>query len=239
MVSTTTWKKLQAGSGLVFGVYIVLHFASHYSVLKGWDKGNATLREMRSIYQTPLFEAVLLLSFIVHSVSNFTLYNKRLKAQGTTKKDGNKKDPAGTLELKAHRLAGYIMGLSLFGHVFATRIATKWWMPDPAMYDYRYIKLFNDMVPFNIFMFYLLVFACAGNWHLVFGVRSAIATLRDKSIVGKPFPMVLKVVALSMHLLMFNALAAIAGYYYVVEIDEDTKADFTNLKSAMFMSSGE
>lgn len=221
MVSTASLKKISAASGLLFGVFLVLHLLSHYSLVLGMETANDNLRFFRKIYQHPACEIALLVAVVAHMVSNTMLYIKRQKIDGSSKKEGGK-EPAGSLELKGHRYTGYFLALSIFGHVIFTRIAPLFLLDDPSQYDYTFVnhayKLFGIFFPV-----YLVLFGMAGGWHLIYGTRSAIATLSGTSVVGKPFPFALKPVAAINHLLIINAVLAATGFYYVV--DSETKLD--------------
>jgi succinate dehydrogenase/fumarate reductase cytochrome b subunit len=213
--SKNVWPQVQAISGLFIGAFFVLHMLSHYSLLRGWNEANDTLRNMRSIYRFPLFEGLLLVSLAAHLTSNTVLFLQRRKHVATV--ELSKRQPLGTVERTAHRYAGYVLTLVIVGHVFATRILPLLALEDPSDYDYTILAIVYDKVPFNLFAIYLAVFGMAGNWHFVYGVRSAIATISGSSVIGKPFPMTLKVMVMGMHILLINAVIALTGYYYVID----------------------
>ena len=229
MVSLSAWRKLQAASGLVFGVFQSIHFLSHFSQLRGWDSGLAALHRARTIYHIPLFEAILFAALGLHLVSNTAVYFKRaaLEKHGPSKKDDDGKSkgagtatagsgPPGSLELKAHRYAGYVLSTFIFGHVFATRGAALLFLEKPHDYDYSVLTAVSDDIPYA-FTLYLMVFGMAGNWHLVYGVRSALATLTGHSIHFTPFPIPLKVLALTLHVLIVGSVLAVSAYWYAID----------------------
>jgi hypothetical protein len=232
MPSIATWKQLNAASGLAFGSFVVLHLGCHASLNLGWERAEANLQRARIIYQNPAFEILLLVVLMVHMASNAVLYTNRQKIQkavafsgraSTSKKEAGAKEPEGTLELKAHRAAGIILGLSIFGHVAATRVAPLFILDDPSEYDYSFVTEANRRFPWNSFSIYLTFFAVAGVWHVIYGTRSALAILSGGSVHGTPFPMPLKFLSSACQLIMISAVAASTGYYYV--IDTETKAD--------------
>lgn len=214
MPSIGTWKKLQAASGLLFGAFLVMHLACHYSLNLGWETANETLEYFRKIYQQPVFEGVLLLATIVHMMSNTVIIMNRGKVEAKKKVSS---------ELKGHRYSGYFLGFAIFGHVGATRIAPLLLLEDPSQYDYSFVAKVNEIVPMNIFAAYLIVLGMAGGFHLVYGIQSALATLSGSSIAGKPLPFPLKILANLNHVVIISAVLALTGYYYVV--DTTTKAD--------------
>jgi succinate dehydrogenase/fumarate reductase cytochrome b subunit len=230
MVSTASLKKISAVSGLGFAVFLVMHFLSHYSLILGVDTANDNLRLFRKIYQHPVFEVALLVALMAHMASNTMIYIKRQKIDASSKKEGGK-EPAGTMELKGHRYTGYFLSMSIFGHVAATRLAPLFFLDDPSQYDYTFITHANNLFG-SLFGVYLALLGIAGGWHLIYGTRSAIATLRGSSVAGKPFPFALKPVAALSHLLIINAVLAASGFYYVV--DTETKAELYNKVYYMF-----
>jgi len=232
MPSISALKKLQAASGLFFGTFLAMHLVSHYTLNLGWDAANGRLKSFRALYQSSIFEVLLVLSVLTHMYANVSVYKYRQKIQST--KQDSKKSVAGSMELKGHRIAGYIIALSIFGHIAATRLGPIFILDNPSEYDYSFAAKANELMPGHFFLLYLAVFAMAGGWHLIYGTRSAIATLSGSSAVGKPFPMPLKVMALSNHLLIIGAVLALGGFRYAV--DMDAKAELhEKLYSAMGM----
>lgn len=225
MPSINTWKQLNAASGLAFGSFLVLHLGTFASLSLGWELAETNLHWARTFYQNPVLEILLVAALMVHTTSNYVLYMNRQKiAKGaSSKKKVGEKDPPGTFELKVHRTAGAILGLSIFGHVASSRVASLLLLDDPSQFDYSFITRANELIPFNIMPVGLLVFSMAGAWHLVYGTRAALTVLFGGSVVGKPFPLPLKFLAMLFHLAMISAVAAVSGYYYV--IDTKTKAD--------------
>lgn len=214
MPSVGTWKKLQATSGLIFGVFLTMHLFSHFALIVGWETAQTNLMQTwRPIYQHPIFEITLLLATALHMVSNTVIIMKRGKLEAKKKVNG---------ELLGHRYSGYFLAFSIFGHVGATRLAPLFLLDDPSQYDYSFVAKANQLFPSSIFAVYLILFGMAGGWHLVYGTRSALATLSGTSVMGKPLPMALKFVANLSHLLVINAVLALMGYYYLV--DTTTKA---------------
>lgn len=238
----TSWRQIQAVSGLTFGIFLVLHLVCHYTLLHSWEFGNHTmLHTVRKVYQTSYFEfGLLLLPLLMHWTSNGVIYAERQKFEARKKprqEDSNVKqrDPGGTLELKAHRYAGYFLTLSIVGHVFATRLSPLMVLNDPSRYDYTFVKLVNDLIPFGLFRAYLIIFGMCANWHLIYGTRRAIATLRGRSSRVSYFPMELKVLAMIMHVLIFCAVLAVTGHFYEIPADDNVMQDFVKLKRLMGM----
>ena len=220
MPSVDTLKKMSAASGLAFGVFLVMHLISHYMLNLGYDKAQETMVTFRSIYQNPLFEVGLMAALVTHMYSNTCLYLGRSKINAKAKKEKDGKTPAGSAELTAHRIAGYILSMSIVGHVFATRLGAVLMLPDPSVYDYGFVGAVFAMIPMNIFPIYLCVFGMAGGWHLVYGTRSAIAILTGSSVVGKPVPIPLKMMAMGNHIAIVVAMAALGSYMTTIDMSE-------------------
>lgn len=221
MPSIAKLKEIQARSGLHFAFFLILHFICHYSLSLGLDVAHSNLLLFRKLYQHRLFESLLTLSVIGHMYANVALYLKR--RQTADKKEGGSEPVAGSMELKAHRIAGYIMGFSIFGHVATTRFGPKHFMDDPSEYDYSFIAKANELLPSNIFLVFLAIFGMAGGWHMIYGIRSAVATFKRESIVGKPFPIALKVLALASHVGIISAVIALGGYYYPIDTESNAE----------------
>lgn len=162
MPSFSILKKLSAASGLVFGNFLAYHLFCHYSLYwKGWEAANESLVKGRVIYQNPVVEILLLVNVLVHMYSNTMLY---LYRRQNTKSENNKNTSA---ELKAHRIAGYVMGFSIIGHVAATRLAPLVVLENPSVYDYGFVHAAAGHLGGAPFYVYLAMFAMAGGWHLL------------------------------------------------------------------------
>jgi hypothetical protein len=131
MVSMGLLKKLSAASGLYFGVFLVLHLVSHYSLLFGLERAMKNMTLFRKVYQNPIFELGLIVALMVHYASNTMIYMHRTKIEAKSTKLKKNDDLAakptpsikGEWELKGHRYSGYFLSLAVLGHVSATRIA--------------------------------------------------------------------------------------------------------------------
>jgi hypothetical protein len=71
-------------------------------------------------------------------------------------------------------------------------------------------------------MVYCILLGMAGGWHMIYGVRAALATLQGKSLTGTAFPMPLKMVASTNHLLVVGAILALTTYHTNMEWSEKT-----------------
>ena len=211
--------KLQAASGLFFGTYLIMHFASHLSLLMGWEQGNKALHMFRTVYHTPLYEFTMIASVLVHLTVNGYMVVRRYTqegSQGESKKEAGGLRPAGSTERQLHRLAGYVMGASIVGHVLSTRVVGLLFLKNPELYDYTMILVENQHFK-NTLAAFLMVFAATAAWHLVYGSRLAIAILREKSISGQPFPVLLTVLWAGLAMSLVYAVLAATGHVYPVK----------------------
>ena len=225
MPSFSTLKRTSAASGLVFGAFLAYHLYCHYSLYwKGYDAANNALIQGRVVYQNPLVEVLLALSVVVHMYANTALYLYRNK----------NKEKNASAELKAHRIAGYIMGLSIVGHVAATRLAPLYILEDDAsVYNYGFVHAAASHLGGAPFYMYLMVFAMAGGWHLIYGTRSALATLSGTSVANKPVSIPLKVMALTNHVFILLGVLSLSGYFYTIHFSEEQVMEQDKLFTAM------
>jgi hypothetical protein len=137
----------------------------------------------------------------------------------------NKENKKASAELKAHRMAGYFMGLSIVGHVAATRLAPLYILhdDDASVYNYGFVHAAAHHLGGAPFYLYLIIFAMAGGWHLIYGTRSALATLLGTSGVAnnKPMPIVLKVMALTNHVFIILGVLTLSGWFYTIHISQE------------------
>jgi hypothetical protein len=145
--------------------------------------------------------------------SNTVLYFRRQKL-ASPRQEG--KSVAGSAELTVHRLTGTFLPLSIFGHVGATRIAPLFLLDDPSKYDYSFVTSVTEAIPGYVFHVYLVLLGMAGGWHLIYGTRSALAILSGSSVVGKPFPVLLKGLAMASHVGIILAVLALTEKFYII-----------------------
>jgi hypothetical protein len=126
-------------------------------------------------------------------------------------------------------------------HVIATRLAPLGILEgDASLYDYGFVKKAAQLLyGGGIFFYaYLLIFAMAGGWHLIYGTRSAIATLLLSGTAtqnnNKPVPIPLKMLAMINHILILCGLLAMSGYFYSIDTS-DKKELHDKLYGAMGM----
>jgi succinate dehydrogenase/fumarate reductase cytochrome b subunit len=245
MVSMSTYRQYQAASGLSFAMFLLCHFVSHYSMIRSFEHGNSMMQYVRRIYQNPIIEVFIFISLFVHMTCNTMLYMKRSALEKNKENGQHKKNDGdtttttstnpGSLELTAHRYAGYILALFIFGHVFATRGAALIGLQDPSQYTYTMITMTTDLFGFG-FTIYLFVFGMSAVWHTVYGIRSSIAILTGHSVTNTAFPIPLKVVAMVLHILTILSVLSISGYIYHIDRNDPNQIEiFRSVKKAIGM----
>lgn len=225
--SSADLKKIQAVSGLFMAIYVAMHLTNHYMLNVSYDAADTLMMHYRKIYQHPLFEGAFFVALGAHFFVNYKIYTRRSKLDATsrTKKDDEAKTSnAVSPELKAHRWAGYFLSIFVVTHVIAVRVTPLLYFENAADFDYSFAAAAIDFFPSHSFTVYYIVLGMAGGWHMIYGVRAALATLQGKSVTGTAFPMPLKMVAAASHLLIVVAVLALGKYYTNIEWSEKTVA---------------
>jgi hypothetical protein len=215
-------KQLNAISGLAFGCFLILHLSTHYFIFAGLGVAKDVQLKLRVIYQHPVFELLTALSLFVHMYTNLVLYWARQKMESSARSKTKGKTPRSgdQGELTAHRYAGYFLGLSMVGHIGATRVLPMIMLEDPSVFDYTYLTKVIRFFPNYSFAVYLFLLGATGGWHLIYGTRSAIATISGSSVIGKPFPIILKALAMLSHVGILLAVLSLSGCFYVIRFSE-------------------
>ncbi len=105
------WARIQAGSGLVFLAFALLHLLNTALAALGAGPYNAFQRRLRPVYQYPAIEiGLILLPLLVHVVAGVARMRMRKGVRAAT-----------SLRVRSHRYAGYVLLAFVFGHIAATR----------------------------------------------------------------------------------------------------------------------
>lgn len=165
--------RLQAGSGLVFSVFLVLHLATALGSIGGPPVYEGALGWARLYYRIPLLEIVAVLgAALVHlSVGLVRAWRRRRQRAPRVV----------PLRPRLHRYTGYYLALAFAGHVIATRAPSLWYGLDP---DFAFLHLSLSTAPYWFFPYYALL-AFSGGYHLVHGVLVALDVLGVK-LPGAP-----------------------------------------------------
>ncbi len=160
--------RVQAISGLAFGVFLVLHLLNLAVALGGPAAYDAWMAAMRWYYQFPLVEIVAVLgAAIVHMVAGVMRIlrrRKRVKAAGRAE--------APSWRVRLHRYSGYFLMAAFAGHVAATRAPGLMGMPA----DFAFLSFSLSALPAFFFPYYVLL-AASGCYHLAHGTLAALRVI--------------------------------------------------------------
>ncbi|MDH3643444.1 MAG: hypothetical protein OES38_15180 [Gammaproteobacteria bacterium] len=152
-------KKLQAGTGLLFAVFVAVHLANTWLAAFGPGAYDGVQGALRTVYQFMPLEALLLAALLVHIVVGVM----RIVTE-----------PRRTLDLrgKLHRYAGFFLLVVIAGHVLAVRGPSWFFDVYPA---FAGLAFSLDYLPGYFYPYYFLL-GMAGFYHALNGV--GIATRR-------------------------------------------------------------
>jgi succinate dehydrogenase/fumarate reductase cytochrome b subunit len=179
--STIKLGHIQAMSGAVFALFLVLHLVTTMSGALGTATYDRTLVALRSVYRSHLFlELVVIgLSGITHLVCAILQMTRRRKVFALR----------GPWWMKLHRLSGYFLMTVIIGHVFATRIAPTLATGPTTTHaaDFAFLAFATLTAPAFFWPYYLLL-GIAGALHLSIGLHLGVRMLglRTQGSGGAP-----------------------------------------------------
>ena len=205
-------KQIQAVTGVVFFVFLILHLTNTWLAAAGpavYDGVQATLR---AVYQLAVVEALLLAALAVHLVVGIM----RIVTE-----------PRRTLSLRArlHRYAGFFLALVIVGHILAVRGSSWFYDVYP---QFAGLAFSIEYVPAYFFPYYFLL-GVAGFYHAVNGFGIAMGRLgwalpiSNRALTGANMASVA---------LMTAALLGLGGYLFDVGVPSDS--EFAHLAREIF-----
>jgi succinate dehydrogenase/fumarate reductase cytochrome b subunit len=202
------WQRIQAASGLVFAVFVLVHLVNQWLAVLGPEVYDGFQAGARRFYQHPALEPTLvLLPLVVHVVAAL----RRMRLAGVFGRTRS-------LRMRLHRVTGYFLLLVIFGHIVAVRgpsvmfdffpgfaggSFSLWWMP--AVF-YPYYALFGASALYH---------GLNGTWLAL----HALGLRRDASLPGGRPLLFAPVVAGS--LLLVLALLAFGGRLFPIPDPRD------------------
>lgn len=135
----TRLHRAQAISGLIFGLFALLHLSTHVAAVGGPDVYDRVQAALRRVYQAPVLELGFLGALVVHMATAVLGVRARRRAQAS--RSAPNSVPA---RLRWHRIAGWFLFAVIVGHVVATRVLPMahgigvgfegvafafWWLP--------------------------------------------------------------------------------------------------------------
>ena len=203
----STLRRLQAASGLVFGLFLALHLVNTWMAGISPALYDGVQRAIRPLYQSAVVEPVILAALLVHV--GVGLLRKLLGRQ-----------PPGSARARWHRNAGVLVAVFVFGHVFAVRGASYLAGVYP---EFAGLSFTLAHVPGYFYPYYLL-FGAAALYHGLNGIGIAAARLGWR--IGMRTGVLVGATAVGSALLLV-ALLGFGGLLY--PIDDPYDNDYARL----------
>ncbi len=159
-LDTRVLKKLQAGTGILFAVFVLVHLLNTWLAVFGADVYDGVQAAVRQVYQFPPLEALLLAALAVHVVVGVMRIVKEPKRQLSTR-------------AWLHRYAGFFLMLVIVGHILAVRGSSWFFDVYPG---FAGLAFSLQAVPGYFFPYYFLL-GLAGFYHALNGTSIAAVRL--------------------------------------------------------------
>ena len=174
--------KTQALSGSVFSTFSLGHLVGHALANYRFELANKALYAFREFYQySPLMELGLLGgSLLIHVTSSLLIKRSREARQqlaAKKKNDDYTESIGGSTDVYLHRQAGFLLGLSIVGHVTAVRVAPLFLFQDASLIDLTYVTRTAQKFSY-VFIPYYCLFVSAAFYHSVYGVAKTLKVFR-------------------------------------------------------------
>jgi succinate dehydrogenase/fumarate reductase cytochrome b subunit len=197
------WGRVQAASGLAFGVFTAVHLVNQWLAPLGSEAYDGFQAAARAVYQQPAVEIGLVaLPLLVHVAAGV----RRVRLRGIRGRSGG-------WRMRLHRLSGYALLAVIFGHVVATRGPSLALGFHPG---FAGISFSLWWLPAFFFVYYTL-FGAAALTHGISGTLLALRSLglrRDASLPGGGKGLLVPVAAGTA--LVVVALLAFAGRLFPI-----------------------
>ncbi|MGA6994087.1 MAG: hypothetical protein WBX50_09335 [Candidatus Deferrimicrobiaceae bacterium] len=170
-----TLLRIQAGSGLLFATFLVLHLSNTILASAGQTTYDSFQNTVRWYYQFPPVEIIVVLaSATVHAWAGL------LRIWRRTKKffDPKAQRFVPPLRMRLHRWCGYIILLIIPGHISGTRVPG---LLEGLPADFSFVYFSIKFWPW-VFYPYLLAYGVSAAFHLIHG------TLLSLGVVGARLP---------------------------------------------------
>jgi succinate dehydrogenase / fumarate reductase cytochrome b subunit len=214
--------RIQAVSGLLFSLFLLIHLTNTGLALRGGAAYDAFQRMFRPIYQHPLIElGVIALPLIVHVWAGV----QRMRARKGQVARAN-------LRTRLHRYSAYYLLVFIVGHVLATRGPSLMRGVYP---EFGGVAWAFQVAPYWFFPYYTLL-ALAGLYHSVHGAHIALGVLgvRSPRLLRKGAGFWLPVGSAA--LLLFLAVLSFGGFMYAVP--DESAHPFAQLGSSVLAQLG-
>jgi succinate dehydrogenase/fumarate reductase cytochrome b subunit len=185
--------RVQAYSGLLFALFLVIHLANQAVAALGMAQYDEAQRVLRRAYQwAPLELSIVIAPLLVHVAAAI--------ARMAARRRRGLKAPANR-SARLHRLSGLVLLVFFAGHVAATRGASLLYGVYPGFQGIAFTLRWVAA----LFWPYYLLFGIAAVYHLVHGLGVALP------LVGAPAARVLRRPAIWGPIVLAGSLCILAG----------------------------
>lgn len=160
-------KKIQAASGALFAVFVVIHLFNTWLAALGPGAYDGFQALVQIGYQALLLEAALLAALVIHIIAGLL----RLR------------EPRGPLSPRQrwHRVSGFFLVAVIFGHIMAVRGASWFYDVWPG---FGGVAFTLDFAPLFFYPYYFAL-GVAGFYHGLNGLSIALPRLGLKLPIGQ------------------------------------------------------
>ncbi|MFK7913322.1 MAG: hypothetical protein AB8B93_05365 [Pseudomonadales bacterium] len=219
-------KTLQAATGLLVALFIAIHLLNTWLAALGPQIYDSVQGVLRSAYQWPPLEVLLLTALLVHIVTGLLRLWREPPRQQTARS-------------RLHRYAGLFLALVIAGHILAVRGASWFFDVYPG---FAGLAFSLEALPLYFYPYYFLL-GLAGFYHGLNGTGVAVARLRSR-VREHPGSHSWRLTSTSLYrasslaaVLTVAALLALGGLW--TDIGDPAHSDFAKLaKHAMELLGG-
>lgn len=212
--------RLQALSGLVFAVFLLLHLVNVMVSAFGPGLYDALQLQIRPLYQNPALElGVLFGSVLIHMVTGIV----RIRRRPRTRDFGRL-----PWRTRLHRLSAYFLLAVIVGHIAATRLPS---VIDGVWLGFAGLSFTMDRFGFIFYPYYATLGLCGlyhGSYGAYLALRSLGVRLPAPAALGPGARVSLAVAAL----LVVLGVLSFGGLLY--EIEDPAHSDFARFAAERF-----
>jgi succinate dehydrogenase hydrophobic anchor subunit len=213
-LSDFTLFRIQAGSGILFATFLVLHLSNTILASAGQPTYDSYQRAVRWYYQFPLIEIFVVIgAATVHAWAGLTRGWRRVRNLF----DSQAKHFVPPLRVRLHRWCGYIIFLIIPGHISATRLPS---LIEGLPVDFSFVYFSVKHWPW-FFYPYLLAYGVGASFHLIHGMLVSLGVFRVTSpgwgMNEKSKPFWTAFIALS--LLVIVGIFSLGGNFFAPRTD--------------------
>ncbi len=205
-------KTLQAGTGALFAIFVTVHLINTWLASLGAGAYDGVQHYLRTVYQFPPFEALILAALTTHLVVGLLRIWQ---------------EPPRQLNLRArlHRYAGFFLAIFIGGHILAVRGSSWFYDVYPGFSGLAYSI---SAVPLYFYPYYFLL-AVAGFYHGLNGLTIAAPRLGQSFTLSTP---TLRLATSAAAVLTVGALLGLGGIW--TDTGNPQQSEFAGLAREIF-----